>query len=832
MTIQNRTEGDARPFSDSFHFAVQRRAGPSGRAQLRAAARLECLLGARSMEGDTVERQMGRRISLGRYLASLDPGLSVEFRIFAVPAASRPAGSVAFSIILTTECAEGSDTEEERFRTSLGGFLPVLRAHLPEGEFGPCGSLEDLESSLGRIDLREGWRFGHEILEIPLGPGLPRPKVTVGFGSRPEAVAEPGIGSISTVIPWVPPASDWRRLAEILYWSPTPLVLRAVARAVPFVGSSAEAEMAQAFKQVEEVSPAPGSRLVPQFDGELLRTRLFERRNSLFQGALRLDVGLFGPERVPREIAAAIGLEISGDFSPSQAPLATAAGAISCVATSSEGFERGLERESPVRLSDLFTAAEASGVLRLPAAPSVALDGFQARNSRTSAMKAVDSEPEDGSLLLGVNAHRGVEVPVHLSPLERRRHTYVVGQTGTGKSTLLERMILQDIRGGRGCAVIDPHGDLIENVLSRMPMSRASDVIVLDFQESDRPIGLNPLRWTTLAERDFIVEEVLSSILGRYSSETTGPIFEVHARNFLKVLMGDSPREDYVPNLVDFPLLYQRAAFRKRLVATMKDPVVTDFVKEAESNTNSDYSLRAISTYITSKFARFIGSQTIQRVLGQARSALDFEAVMNEGKIVLISLAKGRVGQLSADTLCSLLLTRFWAAAMKRASISFDDRRDFALYVDEFHNVASATYAELLAEARKYRLSLVLANQFISQLPEKVVHSILGNVGCILSFRVGPNDAELLAKVFQPVFAAPDLVELPILHAYVSCLVGGGEVSRPFSVRCVRDQAVRDRNQAATIREMSRQRWGTEATAIDAEITARREWIASLERRD
>lgn len=784
------------------------------------------------MEGDTAERQLGRRVSFGRYLASLDRGLSVEFRIFTVPAAARPVASLAFSVILRTEVKEAENEAEDRFRASLGGILPVLRAHFPEGEFAPCGSLEELEESLGRMELREGWRFGHETLEIPLGPGLPRPAAAVGFGLRHEEGAEAGVGSISTVIPWVPPASDWRRLAEILYWSPTPLMLRAVARAIPFVGSAAEGEMARAFNRVEEVSPSPGSQFVPQFDGELLRTRLFERRNSLFQGALRLDAGLFGPGPVPREIAAAIGLEISGDFSPSQAPLATAAGAISFDPTSPEEFERGLNAGATVRLADLFTAAEASGLLRLPSPPVTALDGFQARNSRTSALKANDCEPEVGSLLLGVNAHRGVEVPVHLSPQERRRHVYVVGQTGTGKSTLLERMILQDIRGGRGCAVIDPHGDLIENVLSRMPMSRAEDVIVLDFQEADRPIGLNPLRWTTLAERDFIVEEVLSSILGRYSSETTGPVFEVHARNFLKVLMGDAPREDYVPNLVDFPLLYQRAAFRKKLVATMKDPVVTDFVREAESNTNSEYSLRAISTYITSKFARFIGSQTIQRVLGQSRSALDFEAVMNEGKIVLISLAKGRVGQLSADTLCSLLLTRFWAAAMKRASIPFDERRDFALYVDEFHNVASGTYAELLAEARKYRLSLVLANQFISQLPEKVVHSILGNVGCILSFRVGPNDAELLSKVFQPVFAAPDLVELPILHAYVSCLVGGGEVSRPFSVRCVRDQAVRDRAQAVAIREMSRQRWGTDAATIDAEITARREWIASLEKRD
>lgn len=797
--------------------------------KLTAAVRLECLIGARSMEGDSLERQSERRVSFARYLAKLDPALSVEFRICAVPLAARKMSSLTLHVILHTRIGAGRDMDERRFRVSLAGLLSVLRAHFPEAEFVPCTTVEELAKALGSIELRDGWRFGHDRLEIPLGPGLPVPRPAVGFGSQPiPAGPEPSAG-IELVIPWVPPGTDWRRLAEILCWSPTPLMLRAVARAVPFAGSNAEAETAAALERVEAISSAPNGWTVARFDGEMLRTRLFERRNSLFQGALRIDSGLFGPETVPREIVAAITMEISGDYSTSRDPLSTAAGTISFEPTTAEDFERSLESESAVGLADLFNAREASGLFRLPSPPSGALDGFAVRNSRTCSLQATGTSLDPGALLLGVNAHRGVEIPFHLPLSTRRRHVYVVGQTGTGKSTLLERMILQDIRAGRGVAVIDPHGDLVENVLARMPMSRAEDVIVLDFQEADRPIGLNPLQWTTLAERDFIVEEILSSILGRYLSETTGPVFEVHARNFLKVLMGDGPREDYVPNLLDFPLLYQRKAFRRKLVGTMTDPVVADFVTEAESNTNSDYGLKAISTYITSKFARFIGSQTIQRVLGQSRSALDFEAVMNEGKIVFISLAKGRVGQLSADTLCSLLLTRFWAAAMKRASIPIDERRDFALYVDEFHNVASATYAELLAEARKYRLGLVLANQYISQLPEKVVHSILGNVGCILSFRVGPNDAELLAKVFQPVFAAPDLVELPILHAYVSCLVGGGEVSRPFSVRCVRDEAVRDRGQAAAIREMSRERWGTDATAIDAEIVARREWIKSLE---
>lgn len=793
-----------------------------------AAARLQCVIGARSFGEDPPERQAGRRVSFCRYLASLDEALSVEFRTISTPSTRGATADVSLVVILrATSRSEEPDTES-KFRRSFEGVFAVVRAHFPEGEFKSCCTAEELDAALAMPAPKAGWRFDHETLEIPLGPGLPRPRSAVGFGETIQA-APPAAEAISMVIPWVPPGSDWRRLAEILAWSPTPLVLRAIARSAPLPGSPAEAELAATLDRVESIAKDWESSTVSKYDSELLRMRFFERRNSLYQGALQIEAGLFGPEPIPREVATAVALELSGDPAPSRDPFATAAGAISCRPVTHADFDERASAGSAVALPELFTSVEASGLLRLPSPPAASLDGFQVRHSRTSVVQATNADPEAGSVLLGVNAHRGLEVPVHLSPQERRRHVYVVGQTGTGKSTLLERMILQDIRGGRGCAVIDPHGDLVENVLARMPRERADDVIVLDFQEEARPIGLNPLRWTTLPERDFIVEEVLTSILGRYHSEATGPVFEVHARNFLKVLMGDAPREDYAPNLVDFPLLYQSRGFRRKLVATMSDPVVVDFVCEAESNTNSELSLRAISTYVTSKFARFIGSQTVQRVLGQSRNVLDFETVMNEGKIVLISLAKGRVGGLSADTLCSLLLTRFWAAAMKRASIPFDERRDFTLYVDEFHNVASATYAELLAEARKYRLGLVLANQYISQLPEKVVHSILGNVGCILSFRVGPNDAALLSKVFQPIFAAPDLVELPILHAYVSCLVGGGEVSRPFSVRCVRDEAVRDRAQAAEIREASRRRWGTPAAAIDAEIKVRRDWIASLD---
>jgi hypothetical protein len=259
----------------------------------------------------------------------------------------------------------------------------------------------------------------------------------------------------------------------------------------------------------------------------------------------------------------------------------------------------------------------------------------------------------------------------------------------------------------------------------------------------------------------------------------------------------------------------------------MRDETVVDFVREAEANRSSEHSLSSIASYVTSKLSRFTGSAAVRRTLGQSRAVVDFRETMDGGRIVLVNVAKGRVGELSASTITSLLVARFRAAAMSRATRPIEERRDFTLYVDEFHNVASSTYAELLSEARKYRLGLVLANQYIAQLPEEVIQSILGNVGCLFCFRVGSADAQRLEHAFTPIFSAGDLVDLPILHACVSCLVQG-EVSAPFSVRCVRDSAIRDRTQAAEIRRRSHARWGIPAAKVDEEMRARRAWVEGL----
>ena len=796
-----------------------------------AGFRLAWLIASTSLPAESHEVTLARRTAFARYVSNLGPEVTVEFRFVAQPRTGSGNRSVALTVFLCRAAAQAVDITAASMTPAAIGFLSALRAHFPEAEFVPFTSGDDLSGTFSRLSAGCVWKFGHAMLEVPIAGGMPRPSVSIGFGEKQAMVGiedRPPAATFDLVIPWVPSVSDWRRVAEALYWADEPLVLQIAARPAPLAGSRAESEILEALRQCDELPDSNESGLTKSVDIEMIRRRIVERRNALFASSLLLSVTLRGDGEVARETAALIAGELSGQPWTSSGPWDAGAGAVRFGRLSHGATEEEPDPGTDASLCDLFTADEAAGALRFPSSPLSHLDGLPIRRFRTGGAPAGSWGPGAGSLFLGHNVHRGVEAAIHLSALERRRHVYIAGKTGTGKSTLLERMILGDIRAGLGLAVFDPHGDLVENILSRMAPERAADVVLFDFAESERPIAFNPLVWSTLPERDFVIEEFIAAILARLPADQVGPIFETYARNFLKLLMGDAPRTGFTPSFADFPLLFQRDGFRKMLVNSISDESVIDFVREAESNTSNEMRLSSMAGYITSKFSRFIGSNAVIRTVGQPGNAIDFRQAMDEGRIILVNLAKGRVGQMSAEILCSLLIARFRAAAMGRANVPIEKRRDFTLYVDEFQNVASSSYSELLSEARKYRLSLVLANQYIAQLPEHVTQAILGNVGCIFSFRVGVNDAKVLADVFEPAFGARDIVELPVLHAYVSCLVGG-EVSRPFSVRCSREWPAKDLGQAQAIREMSRTRWGTDSQEVDEILRRRRAYINELD---
>ena len=361
--------------------------------------------------------------------------------------------------------------------------------------------------------------------------------------------------------------------------------------------------------------------------------------------------------------------------------------------------------------------------------------------------------PKEG-VLLGDALFRGDLRPVYMADEDRRRHLYIIGQTGTGKSTLIGNLVMEDIRSGKGLAIIDPHGELVENALGFVPKERLNDVIYFNAGDLERPMGINMLDYNfdRPEEKTFIVNEMINIFDKLYDLKTTGgPMFEQYMRNALLLMMEDMPNEP--ATLIEVPRIFSDPAYRARKLARIKNPVVVDFWEKEAAKAGGEASLANMTPYITSKFTSFISNDYMRPIVGQPKSAFNFREVMDSGKILLVNLSKGRIGDLNAQLLGLIVTGKLLMAALSRADIAEGaNRRDFYLYIDEFQNFATDSISTILSEARKYRLNLIVAHQFIAQLTEKIRDSVFGNVGSILAFRVGPQDAEFLEKQFEPVF--------------------------------------------------------------------------------
>jgi len=424
--------------------------------------------------------------------------------------------------------------------------------------------------------------------------------------------------------------------------------------------------------------------------------------------------------------------------------------------------------------------------------------------------------PKSG-VLIGRSVFRGDAIDVRISDDDRRRHVYMVGQTGTGKSNLLINMVADDIRNGRGVAVIDPHGDLVDDILGLVPRNREGDVIVFDPGDIAEPIGLNMLEYDfgRPEEKTFIVNELLNIFDKLYDLKTTGgPMFEQYMRNALLLLMEDAVNEP--ATLMEVPRVFSDAAFRNRKLARIKNPVVIDFWEKEAIKAGGEAALSNITPYVTSKFNNFTANDYMRPIIGQVRSAFNFREVMDSGKILLVNLSKGRVGEANANLLGMIIIGKVLMAALGRVDTEQAKRRDFYLYVDEFQNFATDSIAVILSEARKYRLDLTLAHQFIAQLTDKIRDAVFGNVGSLISFRVGAKDAESLVKQFEPVFKEEDLINIDNFQAYAKLLIGG-ETSRPFNIRTLKAEPS-DRALADSLKQISRKRFGRERETVEQEI--------------
>ncbi len=427
--------------------------------------------------------------------------------------------------------------------------------------------------------------------------------------------------------------------------------------------------------------------------------------------------------------------------------------------------------------------------------------------------------PTSGTLL-GVNRHRNLEREIFITPEDRLRHFYVIGQTGTGKTTLMKNMIVQDILRGDGVCMIDPHGTDIEDVLGVIPPERRDDIIYFDPSRMDRVVGLNMLEYDRQKpeQKTFVVNELFSIFQKLYGAnpESMGPMFEQYFRNATLLVMEDP---DSGNTLMDISRVMADARYRRMKLERANNPVVVQFWREIATKAGGEASLENIVPYIVSKFDVFTANDYMRPIIGQQQSAFNFRQIMDEKKILLVNLSKGRLGEINANLIGMILVGKFLMAALSRVDDPSRSFPPFYLHMDEFQNVSTDSISAILSEARKYKLGLTVAHQFIAQLDENIKDSVFGNVGSIVAFRVGQDDAQFLEQQFQPVFTANDLMNIPNRQAYARILAGGTP-TKPFSIATNAPQAPDPARVAAYIEE-SYARYGRPREEIEAEIRAR-----------
>ena len=396
---------------------------------------------------------------------------------------------------------------------------------------------------------------------------------------------------------------------------------------------------------------------------------------------------------------------------------------------------------------------------------------------------------------------------------DRRRHMYFIGKTGMGKSTVLENMIIQDIQAGRGVCVIDPHGDLVEKVVDFIPPSRINEVVYFNPADLDFPIAFNVLETVDESERHLVVSGLIG-VFKKIWADSWGPRLEYVLHHAISALLEypGSTLLGIMRMLVDKP-------FRKRVVDKLTDPVVKSFWVDEYSKYPDRFQAEAIAP-IQNKVGRFLSSALIRNILGQVKSSFTMREIMDEKKILLLNLAKGRVGEDNSALLGAMMITKIQLAAMSRVNIPEEERKDFYLYVDEFQNFATESFANILSEARKYRLNLIIAHQYIEQVDEAVQAAVFGNVGTLVAFRVGATDAELLEKEFFPSFTQEDLVNLSKFEIYLKLMIDG-VASAAFSAKTMSpidisysNPGVRDR-----VIQVSRERYAKPRAMIEEKIS-------------
>jgi len=435
--------------------------------------------------------------------------------------------------------------------------------------------------------------------------------------------------------------------------------------------------------------------------------------------------------------------------------------------------------------------------------------------------------PNEG-IILGNSIYRGVTKPVHVLREDRTRHMYTLGKSGSGKSVLLWNMAIQDIQNGEGVCVIDPHGDLIDDIAACIPKERAKDIIIFNPGDEERPMGLNLLETKNSGEFDRASLDAMEIFIKLFGNEIFGPRIQHYFRNGCLTLMED---QEEGATLIDIPRLFIDDEFQKSRVTKVKNPVVKAFWENEMAQTG-DREKQEMIPYFTSKFGPFVTNTIMRNIIGQTKSAFNIREIMDSQKVLLINLSKGIIGGINAQLLGMIIVAKINMAAMGRADIPKEQRKDFYLYVDEFQNFATDTFASILSEARKYRLNLIMAHQYIAQLSEgtggiaigqkesKLRDAVFGNVGSMITFKVGADDAEYLEKEYAPDLSQQDILGIANFKAYIKLNINN-TTSKPFSMQTLYDPTLKNEKVLNIVKKYSSMKYGRKKEFVDAEIEAR-----------
>ena len=480
-------------------------------------------------------------------------------------------------------------------------------------------------------------------------------------------------------------------------------------------------------------------------------------------------------------------------------------------------------RAFPIKTrTNILNSVELASVFHLPEQTSISSSSVERQ-----LVKQVDGPAKLATegLFLGTNEYRGSKKAIYLQEKDRRRHMYVIGQTGMGKSVFLENLAFQDMCDGRGFAFIDPHGDAVEALLKRVPEERIDDVIYFDPADIEHPVGMNMFEHTTDDQKDFIVQEGISMLQSLFDPQNQGffgPRGQHMFRNAALLLMSDPKGATFI----DIPQCFTDPEFVKSKLKYVTDKAVYDYwTKEFPASQKSSDAGEVI-TWFSSKWGPFLANTIMRNTLGQVKSGFNIREIMDNKKIFLVNLSKGRLGDINANLLGMIFVMKFQQAAMSRQDIPEDQRQDFCLYVDEFQNFATDSFESILSEARKYRLNLIVANQFMTQLTDKIREALLGNVGTIICGRIGVTDAELMVKAFTPTFTAEDLTKTPNFAAVAKVMMFDMP-SAPFTISLPAPMGEPNEQLLGTLKAYSAARFGKTRAEVEKEIESR--WKAEIE---